>query len=203
MKALINELASDNTKRLNETTERFKTELKMINPEKLTSTEKCWLNRSTPYKRSREGQTIARLQTIFNKSLAEKLSKIESVIDAPDKLSNPLVLIINFYKNATWGYCPKGSDNYGHETSSITGCGYCKESTATAQLLNQNETILKRLYKAKNDKKEISYGAYMSGLPTFSGGVGVDCHVRILEELGYKVSKSGNNSTTILTISEV
>ena len=107
-----------------------------------------------------------------------------------------------------WGYCPKGNDNYGHSTSSITGCGYCKESTATAQLLNQNETIMKRLYKAKNKKATaknndlLGYGSGYGILPSFEGGVGVSCHVRILEKLGYKVTQSGNNTTTVLIISE-
>ena len=144
------------------------------------------------------------------KNLNNELEKLEHINSASDKLPNDLVLTINFFKSATWGYCPRGNDNYGHSTSSISGCGYCKESTATAQLLNQNEIIMKKLYKAKNkksncDKKNndvLGYGSGYGILPQFEGGVGVSSHVRILESLGYKVTTSGNNTTTVMVISE-
>lgn len=207
MKNLIKELKRENEKRINEILENFHAELKE-NENELTRVEKYYLNRKSIYKRSRISQVENRIKQIKQKELNDQLEKLENVNNAHDKLPNDLVLIINFYKSNTWGYCPKGSDNYGHETSSITGCGYCKESTATAQLLNQNYPILRKLYKAKNKKANeenndlLGYGSGYGILPSFEGGVGVSCHVRILELLGYKVTLSGNKNTTILTISE-
>jgi hypothetical protein len=206
MKNLIKELTKENESRIKKTIENFHNELKESN--ELTRIEKYTLNRKTPYKRSRANQVEKRITEIYNKELQNKLNQIESVKNSFDKLPNDLVLTINFYKSSTWGYCPKGSDNYGHSTDSITGCGYCKESTATAQLLNQNETILKKLYEAKNKNvnKEnrglLGYGSGYGIIPKFEGGVGVRSHVRILEALGYKVTLSGNDSTTVLIVSE-
>jgi len=209
MKNLITELKKDYKAKMEITLKAFKKELK--ESDILTRIEKYTLNRKTPYKKNRVTQVENRINEIYNKRLASEIEKIEIIENASDVLPNDLVLIINFYKSSTWGYCPRGTDNYGHYTNSITGCGYCKESTATAQLLNQNEIILKKLYKAKNKKKNINkenrnalgYGSGYGIIPSFEGGVGVECHVRILESLGYKVSQSGNKSTTILTVSEL
>lgn len=207
MKNLIKELKKENENRVKEILENFHAELKE-NKNALTRVEKYYLNRKTIYKRSRISQVENRIKEIKQKELNDQLEKLKNVENAHDKLPNDLVLTINFYKSNTWGYCPKGSDNYGHETSSITGCGYCKESTATAQLLNQNFPILKKLYKAKNKKASaknndfLGYGSGYGILPNFEGGVGVSCHVEILESLGYKVTLSGNKNTTVLIISE-
>lgn len=208
MRNLITQLENDNQIRIKESIKRFESELK--ESDKITQTEKYTLNRKTIYKKNREHQVKNRLIEIRNKRLKESYDKIKEVMNASDKLSNDLVITINFYKSNTWGWCPKGNDNYGNVTSSITGCGYCKESTATAQLLNQNLTILKKLYKSKNkkvncDKKNndvLGYGSGYGILPSFEGGVGLSCHISILESLGYKVIQSGNNSTTVLIISE-
>lgn len=207
MKNLIKALEKENTKKINGTIRSFHEQLK--SDEGLTRVECMTLDRKTPYKRNRVAQVEARIKTIYNNRLAEKLESIERITNAPDKLPNDATLIINFYKSSTWDYCPKGSDNYGNETSSITGSGYCKESTATAQLLNQNDIILKQLYKVKNKPRNLKksnsdalgYGSGYGLIPSFEGGVGVNCHVRILENLGYKVNLTGNNTTTILTVS--
>ncbi|QDP57264.1 MAG: hypothetical protein Unbinned1322contig1000_8 [Prokaryotic dsDNA virus sp.] len=207
MKNIVKELEKQRDKRINENIKSFKEELK--ESDKLTRVESYTLDRKTPYKRNRVEQVQRRIKEVHNKRLAYKVAQIDHVNAAPDKLPNDLTLIINFYKSNTWGYCPKGSDNYGHETSSITGCGYCKESTATAQLLNQNEIIMKQLYKAKNKPRNLKqsnsdslgYGSGNGIVPSFEGGVGVSCHVRILEKLGYKVTLTGNNNTTVLTVS--
>ena len=207
MENLIKELKKENEKSINENIENFKNQLKE-NSGALTGTEKYLLNRKEPYKRNRETQVEYRIKEIFNKRLSEKLESIERINNAFDSLPNDLVITINFYKNSTWGWCPKASDNYGHETRSITGCGYCKESTASAEILNQNDIILKKLYKAKNkdatanNNDFLGYGSGYGITPSFEGGVGIDCHIRILESLGYKVTKSGNDRTTVLVISE-
>lgn len=208
MKNLCKAVTKNNRAILSNRVKSFHTQLK--ESEGLTRIEKYTLNRKTPYIRDRVSQVESRLKSIYDNKLNEKLEVIERIKNAPDKLPNNLTLIINFYKSKTWGYCPKGSDNYGNETRSITGCGYCKESTATAQLLNQNDIILKRLYKAKNKPSNINksncealgYGSGYGIVPSFEGGVGVNCHVRILEGLGYKVTLISNDRSTVLVVSE-
>lgn len=208
MKNLIKQIKDDNEKSVKKAIEYFHKQLK--ESQELTITEKHTLNRKTPYKNNRTTQVENRLKDIALKELQIKLDKITSVNNALDTLQNDLVLTINFTKNATWGYCPKGNDNYGHKTDSISGCGYCKESTATGQLLSQNDIILKKMYKVMNkpsnlkkgSRESLGYGSGYGILPSFSGGVGVSCHIGILEKLGYKVTQSGNDTTTILVISE-
>lgn len=211
MKNLINELKKESNEKIKRSIDLFNKEYKELSDNTtLTKVESFRLSRKTPYKKSRVIQVENRLKAIEEKRLNEQLEKIESVNNAFDTLPNDLVLTINFYKSSTWGYCPKGTDNYGHSTSSITGCGYCKESTATARLLNQSDIILKKLYKKMNkpsnlkkgSREVLGYGSGYGTLPSFEGGVGVDCHIRILEKLGYKVTKSGNDVTTVLIISE-
>jgi hypothetical protein len=208
MKNLIKELKRDNETRTKHVIKLFNDELK--ESQELTRVEKHTLNRKTPYKKSRISQVENRIKEIHNKRLQIELDKVESVNNALDTLPNDLVLTINFYKSSMWGYCPKGNDNYGHKTDSISGCGYCKESTATGQLLSQNEIILKKMYKAMNkpsnlkkgSRESLGYGSGYGILPSFSGGVGTSCHISILEKLGYKVTQSGNDTTTVLVISE-
>ena len=206
MQNLIKELTVKHSDRLIGRVELFKEQLK--ESEGLTRVESYTLNRKTPYKKDRVNQVIKRLGLISVKALNSEIESLGMIKNASDKLNNPLVITINFYRSSTWGYCPKGFDNYGNKTDSITGCGYDKESAASAQLLNQNLSILKRLCEKKNESAALSnrdllgYGSGSGILPRFEGGVGIDCHVRILENVGYTVTKSGNNSTTVLIISE-
>jgi len=69
---------------------------------------------------------------------------------------------------------------------------------------------MKQLYKAKNKPRNLKqsnsdtlgYGSGYGITPSFENGVGINCHVRILEKLGYKVIQSGNDSTTIFNSEE-
>ena len=62
------------------------------------------------------------------------------------------------------------------------------------------------MYKIKNDSPEkknhdlFGYGSGYFELPAFEGGVGIECHVDILKRLGFKVTKTGNNTTTVLIV---
>lgn len=93
---------------------------------------------------------------------------------------------LNWNKNHTWGMCPKGKawikDRGFIETKRITGCGYDKASTATAQLLNQDVNLIKLLTRVK---PEHLYGwSIYDNEARFESGVGISCHVNILKELG-------------------
>jgi hypothetical protein len=167
----------------------------------------------------------------YNNLLAE-LDKIESfnLEDFRD-----MSIHIDWKKSATWGANPRGKltvfHNKGYSlefyenTYKISGCGYCKESTSTADLLNQS-IVIKKLILNKIEKllcinrnaneikdlvgknglelrESINYGISQYGLnlPRFDGGVGVSCHESILKKLGLgmrKISWSKDSDTWIL-----
>jgi hypothetical protein len=120
-----------------------------------------------------------------DKEIKKLINFIEEVKKAPD-FKNDFVINIQYTKNYTWGHTLKASTNEGFEGSVIGGCGYCKQSTATAQGLNSNLSILKLLFKKLNDfykkqskdflnniefndvnKKVFGYGSGYSILPRF------------------------------------
>ena len=207
MENLKKRIQEDLTKGLEKKISDFIQEVKET-PDKITRTERIYLYRSEPYKKNRIEMVLKRLTEKTEKEIKKEFEKIDSVFSAPDKLERSLMINIVFHKSRTWGYCPIAEDNRGNKTSSITGCGYDKESTASAEILNLNNTILKRMYALKNENIDakngdlFGYGSGYGFLPYFEGGVGVDCHVRILEKIGFKVEKMGTNTTTILTVSD-
>jgi len=207
MQNLKSKIMEEEKKYLIQRIEKFAEELKEVEENELTWTERC-LGRKEVYKTDREKKVIDRLTNSSQKEIERLCDKIDEVMRAENTLDRALIINIVFKKNNTWGYCPIAEDNYGNYTRSITGCGCDKESTASAIILNMNNNILKRMYKLKNDNIDLDNGelfGYGSGygiLPYFEGGVGIDCHVRILEKLGFKVQKSGTSSTTVLVVSE-
>jgi len=148
----------------------------------------------------------------YNNLLAE-LGKIESfnLEDFKD-----MSIHIDWKKSATWGSNPRGNltvfHNKGYSlefyenTHKISGCGYCKESTCTADLLNQSAVIKKLILNKIEDlltskglvsknslelRESINYGISQYGLslPKFDGGVGISCHETILRILGLNMRK--------------
>lgn len=148
------------------------------------------------YKGDFETQKAKLLKFIEKKRLneiEEELNFINSVEEADD-FKNDLVITIEWKKSRMWGSNPKAYTNYGFESESIGGCGYCKTSTATAYALNSHKPILKLLYtmeekrlnkKIKTDRRDfIGYGSGYYALPKFEGGVGVSSHEMIIKNLG-------------------
>lgn len=144
----------------------------------------------------------------LTKKLNEKLEKLEKVSNAPDlEIAS---VYVDFIKSATWGYNPK-VETYADSKltrGSASGCGYDKESAAVAESFNKNYSFLKILYNLKEEALQkgmsaesktsctgvdnrhiVGYGAGYSVLPSFEGGVGVDCFWKILEKAGYKIMK--------------
>jgi hypothetical protein len=169
---------------------------------------------------------IKALDKKYNNLLAE-LAKIESfnLEDFKD-----MAIHIDWKKSATWGANPRGkltvlntkgySLEFYENTYKISGCGYCKESTSTADLLNQSivikkillarlEFVLPKDYRGRFTdinkilKNYLGYGVSQYGLnlPNFDGGVGVSCHESILKKLGLnmrKISRSKDSDTWII-----
>ena len=78
-----------------------------------------------------------------------------------------------------------------------TGCGYDKESTAIAEAISKNNSILKLIYTIKNEalqkdfnntsEQALGYGFGYYSLPYFEGGVGTDCFLRMFKNAGFEV----------------
>ena len=136
-----------------------------------------------------------KLRKEAQKAIAAKLQKIEIVENAPD--FKDCTITVEWTRSQTWGSNLKASikvntsNNYEyHESGSIGGCGYDKESTATSNALNQCPSILKMLYIVKNEHPEasnrelIGYGSGYGILPAFEGGVGISTMNQICESIG-------------------
>lgn len=154
---------------------------------------------------------IEREQKQVYKDIEVKANDVKTVFGAGKLIS--VKIQIEWVRSRTWGANPKGEmwvyfeNKEGNRESAyfqcggIGGCGYDKTSTATANLLNQSIECLKPLFVKKNkatDKHNhelLGYGAGYGLLPRFEGGVGVNCHKRIFEALGYKfeTTASGKN----------
>lgn len=90
----------------------------------------------------------------LNKKYENLLAEIEKVENFSDDFED-MSLHIEWKKSAAWGDNPHGKLNVSHKkgyslehyvnTYKINGCGYCKLSTCTADLLNQSCVIKKVL----------------------------------------------------------
>lgn len=138
-----------------------------------------------------------------DKELQKELTHIKTVFNAPELLE--ITISIEWKKSQMWGSNPnaqaneKTTNNYNrYESGSISGCGYCKESTALARAVNQSNAFLKLMYTIKenqpNEKNHdlLGYGSGYGILPRLEGGVGTSCYYRIIEKLGYKFNKTAS-----------
>lgn len=185
------------------------------------------LNKRTPYKGDRQEQKTKTKNALFRyyeKQLNQELEQLKRVEEV-DSFGGRLVITLRWTKSRTWGYTLKSETNYGFESPTVSGCGYCKRSTGTAYSLNDHLPLLKLLYakeeerlneirKAQilNHSKEhqekylcrrafIGYGSGYGILPQFEGGVGTSSHERICETLGLKM-ESVNEDVFIVEVSE-
>lgn len=152
--------------------------------------------------KQRDKEKFAELQKL------DSIEKAGKLIDA--------TISIEWKRSQTWGnnptaemrisYTIDGRDEYRRiYGSSIGGCGYDKESTAAAQVVNQSYECLKLFANAKEkalrqDKEAtnetaLGYGAGYGVIPALHGGVGMDCFLRIFQKLGYKAEKTASGKT--------
>lgn len=78
-----------------------------------------------------------RLQKFYDNKLTKILEEIAELKAINPKSCNWGECAIDWTKNSTWGNCPRGSYRNGHaysEYRSVTGCGYDKLSTLTADV---------------------------------------------------------------------
>ena len=137
-----------------------------------------------------------RVELYFEKRLNQELSKI-TFNEARIQFDNGIIIQVEWKKSRTWGNNPTATtrtDKEGFLTSgSISGCGYCKQSTAVARVLNQVEFIRYLLCKEKNKPRNLKksngdifgYGSGYGIIPYIEGGVGCSCYPQIFKKLGY------------------
>lgn len=142
-------------------------------------------------------QTIKKLESLQNELIFnENLIEIES-----------LTINVEWKKSSMWGNNPTATTFvYGIgelSSGSIGGCGYDKESTAVAKVLNQIPQFRKLMFELKNKSKNaklknreiFGYGSGYGILPNFEGGVGVSCYDRIFNTVGYEFKKVSSGKT--------
>ena len=134
---------------------------------------------------------IKRINRYYDKQLNSSLELFKMSFEP----INELTITIEWKRSQIWGANPNASTylNGWIESGSIGGCGYDKESTAVARVLNQIHYFKHLMYTIKNKPKNLKlsnrdlfgYGSGYGLLPYFEGGVGCSCYPRIFEKLGY------------------
>lgn len=157
------------------------------------------------------GEYLDKRQAIADaKKQAKKEQRINAIKNGGKLIE--ATISIEWKKSKMWGNNPTaeaqiisenadGTKNYlSYCSGSISGCGYDKESTAVANVLNQSNAVLKAFFdKVTPDAKErelFGYGiGIYEGIATISGGVGVSCYYRNFESIGYKFEKTASGKT--------
>lgn len=132
--------------------------------------------------------------------IVKKIESLEKQLIFSESLQplTELTISVEWKKSSMWGMNPTAEvvvNGVGRISSgSISGCGYDKQSTAVANVLNQVPQLIKLMYEFKNKPKNVmqknndvfGYGSGYGILPSFEGGVGVSCYNSILNKIGYK-----------------
>lgn len=168
-----------------------------------------WENKK--YKVNPKDKFIKYLKNKRQNELIKQIEYISEIENASD-FSGDFIITIEWKKSAMWRSNPMAYTNYGFTSRSIGGCGYDKQSTATAEALNSHLPILKLLFSKKDselldyiknhpesdikngyNRAVLGYGSGYNILPKFEGGVGVSAHMRILENVGLQMRHIANN----------
>lgn len=162
-------------------------------------------------RQQRTKTTTEKKKIIIDKLIKNALKNIEEFNNKCDLINQTkaceyIEITVEWKKSSVWGLNPHAIvwTNNGYRYGSASGCGYDKLSSAIASCLNEDYSILKRLYTEyekilrKNKKAnphEFNYGAgYI--YPYFEGGVGYSCFKGIFEKLGAKINKWNETKTS-------
>lgn len=174
--------------------------------------------RNGKYATLREAKAVIykRLQKFYDNKLTKILEEIAELKAINPKSCNWGECAIDWTKNSTWGNCPRGSYRNGHaysEYRSVTGCGYDKLSTLTARMFNEDKCLMSYIlhfvecYNITQDniRERLGYGIRISntGMPYFEGAVGIECHKRILQNLGFKVTHNETRKSDFISFERI
>lgn len=156
------------------------------------------IERLTKMYMAQEGMTARKLK---NRLMKEEKIEMNERQQTPVK---SMVITIEWKKSATWGYnpCLNARIQFENGTYEITnnyrcsGCGYDKESTVLAQLLN--DYLKYKLWERESmDNSKKPYGVTLNFLwnPHFNGGVGTSCYYDIMKWLGGKLEHTASGKS--------
>lgn len=153
---------------------------------------------------------IANTEKACKKFLDKELASMDRILD-DDRTITRISVEVCWVKSRTWGFNPHVeakvwfADGQGCETyeGSASGCGYDKLSAGVGNALNQCRPLRRMMAQYKKDHDEgdhnnhkiLGYGSGYGSIPYLEGGVGITCHIRILENLGFKCESHGTKHT--------
>ena len=152
---------------------------------------------------------LQRNEKKYNKELAKELERLENMENAPE--ITDISIDVDWRRNPTWGYNPFATvrvwttNGYFEATGYASGCGYDKRSAAVGAALNKIPAVIAAVcaLKENNMTEErtksnecCGYGAGYGAIPYFEGGVGINCHISILEKCGLKKTAEHGTKTT-------
>lgn len=132
-----------------------------------------------------------KVEKSYNKKLEDLIEKVNTIANAEE--FNGCTITVEWKKGSMEANQAKATlSGCGYiEGRRTGGCGYDKESTAMAEVLNECYPLMKMLYEYRNDHLDGSnhsvfgYGSgYDKVLPYFEGGVGVSSYYKIFETIG-------------------
>lgn len=156
---------------------------------------------------------IQREERAASKKFSDALALLDKIEKAP--VITEISIDVVWRKSANWGYCPAvdveayTADKKKYRSQGAAkGTGYDKLSAAVAEAFNAQPAILKYLVTMKeaaiaktsniyiSNEKAIAYGVGLDPIPTFHGGVGMNCFTSILAKAGFtcceqSIDKSG------------
>lgn len=149
----------------------------------------------------RENLSLVQLKNAIKKEAAKEIEE-KTQIEVSE-----MIIEINWKKSSVWGMNPNASAKIIYKDGTIvntrsytcSGCGYDKESTVVAEMLNEHLTYM--LWNVRKDSKHINapYGIRFNDEynHSFSRGVGMSCYYNIAEFLGGKLETviNGKNTT--------
>lgn len=149
---------------------------------------------------------VSRETRFLQKEYDACIQKLVLCDAAPDIES--IEIYVEWKRSAIWGLNPSAeiilrlSDNTTEiYMASASGCGYDKRSAAVSSALKESVEIKKLLLRRQSqlddegkltpDKDGYCHFPYGCGydrtIPGFEGGVGIDCHLRGLEDAGFEI----------------
>jgi hypothetical protein len=183
---------------------------------KLLEEKKYFFNKK--YKFNEEEKINKYIKKYFEKYLNAELKQLNAVAKAEDfKSGDKISLTIEWVKGSMQSNQATAFLSSGYiitQSNKTNGFGYDKESTATAEVLNEYLPLLKLMYDKKEnylkENKDIipteeqndinkflfGYGSGYKTLPSFEGGVGISCHKDIIKNLGLEWEHLNSTKTT-------
>jgi len=140
--------------------------------------------------------------------LARILDRLKAVCTAPDIAR--FVVSVEWTRGGVYGsqaIATFTTDNIGRTGEKTGGCGYDKESTAIADVLNKSPEVLKLFFRRlesglqsgeidtermrESTELVFGYGVGLFSSPDefFDGGVGTNCYLRNFEAVGWTAEK--------------